>query len=74
MKKTITISVLILFNLIVNYFIYYWSFEMQVGSIISDEQAFDIGMLMLKTTLPAFFVSSIFIVLLTEIILRKNKE
>ena len=75
MRKTISLIALILFNFIVNYYIYYWSFEVQVGTLITDEQAFDIGMLMLKTTLPAFAVSSVVIVLLVSMVsVRRNKN
>ncbi|WP_041394864.1 hypothetical protein [Photobacterium profundum] len=74
MKKSLPFIFLMLLNIVINYYIYYWSFGMQAGPLISDEQAFDIGMLMLKTTLPAFAVSSIVIVCLTYWLLVKTKK
>jgi hypothetical protein len=51
---------LVIGNFVVNFFIYNRSFNIQATPYLHEEQRVESGLLMLKTTFPAYFVSSIF--------------
>lgn len=59
-KLLISFIFLAIINFAVNFFIYNYSFNKQATPYLLEEQRVDSGLLMFKTTLPAYFVSAIF--------------
>lgn len=72
MKKLIIYSCLALFNFVINFIIYNYSFNTQAVPYLHEEQRLDSGLLMLQTTLPAYIVSAIVITIMFYFI-AKNK-
>ncbi len=64
MKALLIYVILAVVNFIVNFVIYNYSFNLQATPFLHEEQRVDSGLLMLKTTLPAYFVSSIVITIM----------
>lgn len=64
MKAILIYSALAIFSFGVNFLIYNVSFNIQANSYMSEEQRLDSGILMLKTTLPAFLLASVVITVL----------
>ncbi len=58
-------------SFIVNFLIYNYSFNIQATPFLHEEQRVDSGLMMLKTTLPAYLVSSIVITILFYLISKK---
>lgn len=61
---------LALFSLIVNFAIYNYSFNIQATPYLNEEQRVDSGLLMLKTTLPAYFASAILFAILFYLVAK----
>lgn len=64
MKTLIIYLSLAIVTFIINFAIYNFSFNLQATPFLHEEQRVDSGLLMLKTTFPAYLVSSIMIALL----------
>lgn len=64
MKTLITYLSLAVVTFIINFAIYNFSFNLQATPFLHEEQRVDSALLMLKTTFPAYLVSSIVITLL----------
>jgi len=56
MKKIFIYLFLAAFNLIINFVIYNWSFNVQATPYLNEPQRVDSGILMLKTTMPAYAI------------------
>jgi len=74
MKTFIIYSSLALINSIVNFLIYNYSFNMQATPFLHEEQRLDSGLLMLKTTLPAYIIFAIIITLVFYYVAKSNKK
>lgn len=74
MKTFITYSFLALVNFVINFGIYNYSFNTQATPFLHEEQRLDSGLLMLKTTLPAYIVSAIVIAMIFYFITKNNKR
>lgn len=61
MKKIFIYSVMSVLVFVVNFSIYNYSFNMQATPFLVEEQRVDSALLMLKTTLPIYAVSSVLI-------------
>lgn len=64
MKKVLIYSALAMLSFVTNFLIYNVSFNIQATPYMSEEQRLDSGILMLKTTLPAFLMASVVITIL----------
>ena len=64
MKNIVIYTFLTLLNFGVNIAIYNYSFNKQATPYLHEEQRVDSGLLMLKTTFPAYILAAIFITLL----------
>ena len=64
MKTLLFYVILAVVNFIVNFVIYNYSFNLQATPFLHEEQRVDSSLLMLKTTLPAYLVSSIVITIM----------
>ena len=64
MKSFLVYFTLAIFNFIVVFSIFNHSFNLQATPFLNEEQRVDSGILMLKTTLPAYFLSSIAIAIM----------
>lgn len=73
MKKVIIYGALAMFSFVVNFLIYNMSFNIQATPYLSEEQRLDSGILMLKTTLPAFAIASVVITVLFCYVNRSQK-
>lgn len=71
MKTFIAYAFLSLLNFIINFVIYNYSFNSQATPYLHEEQRVDSSLLMLKTTLPAYFISSILLSLLFYFVASK---
>ena len=58
-KMLFTLTLLVIINFLTNFFIYNHSFNMQATPYLHEEQRVESGLLMLKTTLPAYIGSAI---------------
>ncbi len=58
-KLLFTSAFLIIVNFLTNFFIYNYSFNIQATPYLLEEQRLESGLLMLKTTLPAYIISAI---------------
>ena len=63
-----------IFSFIVNFLIYNYSFNLQATPFLHEEQRVDSALMMLKTTLPAYLVSSIVITILFYLISKKMHQ
>jgi ABC-type uncharacterized transport system permease subunit len=63
-KSLLIYITLAVVNFIVNFTIYNYSFNSQATPFLHEEQRIDSGLLMLKTTFPAYVVSAIIITIL----------
>lgn len=73
MKTVLAYSVLAVFSFVINFLIYNVSFNMQATPYMSEEQKLDSGILMLKTTVPAFLLASVVITILFWCVSRSKK-
>jgi heme/copper-type cytochrome/quinol oxidase subunit 4 len=64
MKTLIIYLSLAVVTFIINFAIYNFSFNLQATPFLHEEQRVDSGLLMLKTTFPAYLVFSVVIALL----------
>lgn len=64
MKTLIIYLSLAVVTFVLNFAIYTFSFNLQATTFLHEEQRVDSVLLMLKTTLPSYLVSSIVITLL----------
>ncbi len=74
MKAFIAYSGLAVVNFIINFAIYNYSFNLQATPFLHEEQRVDSGLLMLKTTLPAYFISTVVITFLFFFIAKRSKK
>ena len=73
MKTFIKYASLSILNFVVNFSIYNFSFNQQATPYLYEEQKVDSGLLMLKTTLPAYVIATIAMTLLFYIIAKKKR-
>lgn len=64
MKTFLIYLTLAIASFVVNLLIYNYSFNLQATPFLLEEQRVDSGLLMLKTTLPAYFVSSVVVTIM----------
>ena len=64
MKTFLIYGALTIFSFVINFMIYNVSFNVQATPYMSEEQKLDSGILMLKTTLPAFLLASVVVTIL----------
>ncbi|MBU1567643.1 MAG: hypothetical protein KJ630_18705 [Proteobacteria bacterium] len=64
MKTFLVYTFLAFLNFVINFAIYNYSFNNQATPFLHEEQRVDSALLMLKTTLPAYIISSIFLTVL----------
>lgn len=58
--KALFASIFLIFlNFITNFWIYNYSFNIQATPFLHEEQRVESGLLMLKTTIPAYIISAI---------------
>jgi len=74
MKTLIIYLSLAVVTFIINFAIYNFSFNLQVTPFLHEKQRVDSGVLMLKTTFPAYLVSSIVITLLFYIVNKRRNS
>ena len=70
MKTFIIYTLLAFLNFIVNFAIYNYSFNKQATPYLHEEQRVDSGLLMLKTTLPAYIVSATLLTVLFYLVAK----
>ena len=58
-KSILLYSSLTAVNFVVNFLIFNYSFNQQATPFLHEEQRVESGLLMLKTTLPAYLISSV---------------
>lgn len=71
MKTLIIYISLAVVTFVLNFAIYNFSFNLQATPFLHEEQRVDSGLLMLKTTFPAYLVSSVVIALLFYIVNKR---
>jgi hypothetical protein len=64
MKNIFIYTFLTLLNFVINFSIYNYSFNKQATPYLDEEQRVDSGLIMLKTTFPAYILAAILITLL----------
>ncbi len=64
MKAALVYGAIAIFSFVINFLIYNVSFNIQATPYMSEAQRLDSGILMLKTTLPAFLLASVIISIL----------
>jgi hypothetical protein len=64
MKTFLIYLTLAIASFVVNLLIYNYSFNLQATPFLLEEQRVDSGLLMLKPTLPAYFVSSVVVTIM----------
>lgn len=70
MKTFIIYTLLAFLNFVVNFSIYNFSFNKQAIPYLHEEQRVDSGILMLKTTLPAYVFSTILLTVLFYLVAK----
>ena len=71
MKAFLIYTFMACFNFVINFAIYNYSFNKQATPFLHEEQRVDSALLMLKTTLPAYIISSILLTLLFYLVTNK---
>lgn len=74
MKTRITYLSLAVVTFIINFAIYNFSFKLQATPFLHEEHKVDSALLMLKTTFPAYLVSSIVITLLFYFVNKRRSS
>jgi hypothetical protein len=74
MQNLLTYASLGLSNAIINFLIYNYSFNIQATPFLNEEQRVESGMLMLKTTVPAFIITSLVVSAVFYFIAKANKN
>ena len=74
MKTAFTYFVLSILCFIVNFGIYNYSFISQATPFLTEEHRVDSSLLMLKTTLPAYIISSIVLSYIFYLVANKIKK
>jgi len=73
--KTFSIyAFLAVVNFVINFLIYNYSFNLQATPFLHEEQRLESGLLMLKTTIPAYVVSAIVMSAIFFLIARSLKS
>ena len=72
MKKILLYSVLTIVNFSINFIIYNWSFNVQATPYLTEEQRVESGLMMLSTTIPAYFFSAAVIALVFFLVSKKH--
>ena len=72
MKTFLAYTFLTVLNFILNFSIYNYSFNSQATPFLQEEQKVDSALLMLKTTLPAYLISSILLTVLFYVVANKS--
>ncbi len=70
MKTFFIYTLLAFINFVVNFAIYNYSFNKQATPYLHEGQRVDSGLLMLKTTLPAYVVSAIILTVLFYLVAK----
>jgi len=70
MKTFFIYALLAFLNFAINFTIYNYSFNKQATPYLHEEQRVDSGLLMLKTTLPAYVVSAIVLTVLFYLVAK----
>lgn len=73
MKTFVIYAILAIVNFIVNFTIFNYSFNLQATPFLHEEQRVDSGLLMLKTTLPAYAISTIAITIIFYLVAKTLK-
>ncbi|CCN73097.1 hypothetical protein [Vibrio nigripulchritudo] len=71
MKRLLIYTALMLINAVANFLLYIYSFNAQATPFLHEEQRVESAMLIFNTTLPAYFISSLFITLLFYLVAKK---
>ena len=74
MKTLLIYSGLTLLNFVMCLFIFNFSFNQQATPFLVEEQRVESGLLMLQTTLPAYFVWSVLISIVFFNLAKKQKS
>ena len=74
MKTFLIYGILAVVNFIINFIIYNYSFNLQATPFLHEEQRLDSGLMMLKTTLPAYIVSAIVITVMFYFVAKARKS
>ena len=70
MKKFLIYTFLTLLNFGLSFAIYNYSFNKQATPYLHEEQRVDSGIIMLKTTFPAYLIAAVFITLLFHFVAK----
>lgn len=71
MKTFFIYTFLAFLNFVINFAIYNYSFNNQATPYLHEEQRVDSALLMLKTTFPAYIISSILLTVLFYFVVNK---
>lgn len=71
MKGLIIYSLMTVVIFVVNFAIFNYSFNMQATPFLHEEQRVDSGLLMLKTTVPAYAIASVLITMAFYLVAEK---
>ncbi len=74
MKTLMVYFSLSLLSFAINFLIFNFSFNTQATPYMSEDQRIDSAMLMLKTTVPAFLLASVFIAVLFWFVGKSQKN
>jgi hypothetical protein len=74
MKNFGICSSFILLSFLINFAIYNLSFNVQAAIYLSEEQRLESGLLMLKSTVPAFFIASVIIIVVFYFVFKKANK
>ncbi|OMH31668.1 hypothetical protein BGP75_16190 [Motiliproteus sp. MSK22-1] len=72
MKTFLIYVVLAVITFTINFAIFNYSFNLQATPFLHEEQRVESGLLMLKTTLPAYAVSSIILTIVFYLIAKRG--
>ncbi len=74
MKILLIYATLAAVNFMVNFVIFNYSFNLQATPFLHETQRVDSSLLMLKTTLPAYFLSSIAFTIIFYIVAKTSRR
>lgn len=74
MKKILIYLSLAILNFVINFIIYNWSFNIQATPYLHESQRVDSGLLMLKTTMPAYALAALVFTVIFYFIAKSKKH
>ena len=74
MKKILIYSSLAILNFFINFIIYNWSFNIQATPYLHESQRVDSGLIMLKTTIPAYALAALVFTVIFYFIAKSKKS